>query len=147
MVARGVANAHAKYQLVVVGIAGPIVALLFTINSVMAFYRRYHRVLSRLVPYLSYGAAALQIETPASARGKIAAIFTLVNTLSAQALGPLLIAVINDDVFGGEQLGYSMAVTAVITLPLAIVCVLIAMGAGRRKAVPASAELAPEALP
>jgi MFS family permease len=63
--------------------------------------------------------AALQVVTPNQMRGQVTALFLFVFNVIGFALGPLMVALFTDYVFGAEsQIGNSIALTALILGPL-----------------------------
>ncbi|MBC2777169.1 MFS transporter [Parasphingopyxis marina] len=68
------------------------------------------------------GNAALQVVTPAEMRGQIRALYQFVFNIVGYAMGPLIIALFTDFLFGAEdQLRYSMTLLAIVLGPLAII--------------------------
>ena len=72
--------------------------------------------------------AALQIITPNQMRGQITALFLLVFNVIGFGFGPILVGLLTDYVFQAEsQLGYSLAVTALILGPLGTFVIWLGM--------------------
>jgi MFS family permease len=77
-------------------------------------------------------AAALQEIMPNRLRGRIIALYYAVAALSGMTLGPIVIGLMNDYVFGSElSIGKSLSLTAVLTVPLGSALVFLA---ARRRA-------------
>lgn len=78
--------------------------------------------------YFGVSVAALQLVTPNRMRAQVSAMLLFCSNISGMALGPLIIALITDFVYGNEMyLNYSIATMAAIFLPIAIVVAYKAM--------------------
>ena len=78
------------------------------------------------------GASALQLIVPNALKGRIIAVYLLVVNVTSLTLGPWLGGMISDTVFGGRSLGGSLALMAAVDYPLAIVCLMLALGPFRQ---------------
>lgn len=78
----------------------------------------------------SIGPALVQIATPAHLRGRVSAMFVVCTGLIAMGLGPTTVGFVTDVIFRDEmKVGWSMIVSLVVVLPLAIA----ALSLGRTK--------------
>ncbi len=72
-------------------------------------------------------AQALQMATPNEMRGQLSAIYMLFLNLLSYGLGPLIVGVVTDYVFGYEgAVGYSLAIVSAVSAPVA--ALIIAQG-------------------
>jgi hypothetical protein len=72
----------------------------------------------------------VQIATPAHLRGRVSAMFVVCTGLISMGLGPTTVGFVTDVVFRDEmKVGWSMIVSLVVVLPLAIA----ALSLGRTK--------------
>lgn len=63
---------------------------------------------------------AIQDVIPGRLRGRVTALYCMMNALVGMTLGPLVVGVLNDEVFvDPHSVGKSLALTSVVTLPLA----------------------------
>ena len=70
---------------------------------------------------IAVGPAALQLVTPGPVRAQVSALWMLVLNLVTAAIGPTLVGIVTDRVFGDPlAVGKSMAVINVICMPLAL---------------------------
>src|SRR5690606_6036278 len=69
---------------------------------------------------LGIGAAALQVVVPNRLRGQLSALFLILVSIGGVGLGPTLVALVTEYVFGDERaLRYSLSITVGILAPLA----------------------------
>jgi len=79
--------------------------------------------------------AAMPLVVPSHMRSQTVALYVLTANLVGQGLGPLIVALLTDKVFGyPEALRYSLTITPAVFIPLAIVCLLIARKPFRERA-------------
>jgi len=72
--------------------------------------------------------AALQAMTPNRVRGRVVAIYLILTSLIAIAIGPVLVGLINDYVFRSDAaIGKTLAVTAAVTYPLAALLLFLCL--------------------
>ncbi|MDE0270748.1 MAG: MFS transporter [Gammaproteobacteria bacterium] len=65
----------------------------------------------------------LQLVAPSHLRARVTAIFMLVSVLSAYSIGPILVALLNDQVFQDKAaLPYSLAIVGAVLSPLGTAC-------------------------
>lgn len=81
------------------------------------------------------GAAAVQRLSETALRARVAAVYLLVVTLVASAIGPTMVAMFTEVVFKDPAaVGVSLAATIAITAPLALAALALASGGFRRMA-------------
>ncbi len=69
----------------------------------------------------SIAPAVILVTTPDALRGRVYASYHLTLALISATLGPLLVGVLNDRLFGSPgELGYSLSATALLTIPLGL---------------------------
>lgn len=84
------------------------------------------------------GHAALQIITPNQMRGQVTALYFFVFNLIGFGLGPLIIALFTDFLFGSDQsLRYSMSIAAATLLPFSVVVLWLGLKPYRRSVIQA----------
>jgi MFS family permease len=74
------------------------------------------------------GTTALQFIAPNELKGRIIALYMLVVNCISLTLGPFLGGLISDRIFGGKSLGGSLSLMASVDYPVAIVCLILALG-------------------
>jgi hypothetical protein len=75
----------------------------------------------------TFSAIAVQLITPNRQRATMAAILVLTLNLLGLGVGPTLVALINDSVFSGADLGDALRVATACVLPLAIAAFVVCM--------------------
>ena len=89
----------------------PTLPLALAISVALAFAQGY--------PY-GIASAALALVTPSRMRGQVTALYLLVSNLLGLSLGPLLVALLTDRIFGNDRaVGLSLATLPLLTLPVA----------------------------
>ncbi|BBC73866.1 MFS transporter [Altererythrobacter sp. B11] len=71
--------------------------------------------------------AAIQAVTPGRMRGTTTALYIAIYNVLGYGLGPLVVGLLNDHVFGEEGVGYSMAVLACVAGPLGLLMAWLAL--------------------
>ena len=83
--------------------------------------------------YQPVGASLLAHITPQRLMGKVTAIYLLVFTLIGRGFGPLLVALISDNFFTGDQaLGFALGTAAAVLMSLALVMSVVLLRRARR---------------
>lgn len=78
-------------------------------------------------PFTGVAAAALQIVTPAAYRGRASAFYLFIFTIIGLGLGPTIVASFTDFLFADDRMvGWSIALTFLIFLPLSALSLLLA---------------------
>lgn len=79
-------------------------------------------------------AAAFQEITPNRMRGQVSAIYLFAINLAGIGIGPTIVALMTEQLYGGDQsVRYSIATMVAIAAPLAALCLLAARGPYRRE--------------
>src|SRR3546814_3199574 len=104
----------------------PICLLAFTSSSPWLFLAFVGLFLTVLSPFIACANAALNLVTPGSLRGTGIAFFNATAGLVGAAVGPILVAALSDDVFGGtthggSSIGLGLATATAICCPLAAI--------------------------
>ncbi|MXO66184.1 spinster family MFS transporter [Altericroceibacterium endophyticum] len=71
--------------------------------------------------------AAVQAITPGRMRGTVTAIYIAIFNVLGYGLGPLVIALLSDNLYGTANLGFSMATTAAVLGPVGLVLAWVAL--------------------
>jgi MFS family permease len=127
LLARGYTDAYFRTPLIVIAvvIAPQILATLMptaTLSLCLLAFCSFVGTFSVALP-----AAALQAITPNQMRGQMVAALMFVSSILGLGLGPTVVAVITDFVFGNElAVGYALSTTTAIVLP--IVAILLWLG-------------------
>ncbi|OCC23760.1 MFS transporter [Croceicoccus estronivorus] len=124
---RGRHDAHLVWCIFTAALAIPCgIATLLVPSPVLAavmfgFYMAF------ILSTASMGPASVQVVTPQALRGRASAVYVLVTGLIGMAIGPALVGWLTDSVFGDPmKLGLSLMV--LITVMLAVVIALFALG-------------------
>src|SRR3546814_4610632 len=107
MYRRGIRDAQFRWYAVALLAATPLGLLAFTSSSPWLFLAFVGLFLTVLSPFIACANAALNLVTPGSLRGTGIAFFNATAGLVGAAVGPILVAALSDDVFGGTTNGGS----------------------------------------
>jgi MFS family permease len=134
---RGVKDAHLRIYKYAALLAAPICVAAVSGANPWFFLCMVTLTQICIASVASVGNATLQIVLPGHLRGRFAALYLFISIVLGIGLGPSLIAAVTDFVFHDDNmLGASMALVAVILLPLA--ALMFALGqSSMRKAVDA----------
>ncbi len=99
-------------------IATPVGIATFMSDSVWAFLGGLFVFLVLVSPFPACNITALNLSTPNEMRGSGIAFFAGTAGLLAMAIGPILIAGLSDQIFGGNAIGLGMAATVAVCCPL-----------------------------
>ncbi|QKS00342.1 MFS transporter [Sphingomonas sp. CL5.1] len=130
--ARGVADAHVRYQWmgVLIGVPATIIGLLSGNPWIFLGTMAIYSVLC--YPFLGYAVAALQLHTPSHLRGRMSAWFYAVITVIGSLIGAPITAFITQSVFVDKaKIGLSMVTVMAIFAPL-VVLMLMWVGSNLR---------------
>jgi MFS family permease len=127
MMARGVSDAPLVYYRRVLLLTTPIVLLALLSANVWVYIGLIWIAQFATVNFLGFSSAAVQLTTPRHLRGRAAALFTtMIVALLGSTLGSLLPALIAKYLIGDEvRMGYSIAVTFVFCVPIALIGIAI----------------------
>lgn len=113
-------------------IVGPAIAVCFLIAGlIMGLAPTRGIALAGVLLFSVFGAtwsgvtaAALQLMTPPHLRGRVSAVYMIVNNAVGLGLGPLLVALATDHIFDDTlAVGHAIALTGAIAIPLGIVLI------------------------
>ncbi|MEQ1488991.1 MAG: MFS transporter [Terricaulis sp.] len=120
----------ALVSVVLLAIAVPAYALAPNLES--ARIAAYGLAFAQSFPY-GIASASLAIVAPAALRGQLVALYLMISNLLGLTLGPLLVALLTDNVFRDDAaVGLSLSVLPLLTTPLAIAGILLCWGPYRR---------------
>jgi len=127
MFARGRSDAHLRYY----AFASVLAAICGVIAPFAATAVLYLAITAPLKFVMNYGGvqqATLQIVTPAPLRGRVFALVTVASAVLGSTFGPSIVAFFTDVVFHDDaKVGYSLALTNGIFMPLAAVLFWLGM--------------------
>jgi len=133
MYSLGIKDAHLRFYSWLLLVACPTAFLAFFVNSPILFLIMYGVVQTLLLNFMVFVASTVNLFTPSKFRGRIIAAFVSIFTFLGIGLGPLVTAIITDNVFQDEaKLGQSLALLSGITLPLAWIILRRAQRAVRK---------------
>lgn len=131
--ASGRRDAHLTYFAGMCALALPCGFAAYRVDSGELMILLYSLAYFFLMSFASIGPAALQIATPASLRGKASSIYMIGVSIVGTILGPIIVALFTDRLFGNEAaLGSSMSLFAALTSGLALVLFIAGRPAMRR---------------
>lgn len=117
---RGVKDAHVRFLFVALIIAAPCAVGAFFVGPVL-FVALLGIWFLLAYPIQGYSAAAIQLVTPESFRGRISAIFTIMVNLLAAGIGPVVVGFLSDFAFTGPRsLGLAIVANLALWAPLGI---------------------------
>jgi MFS family permease len=121
---RGRLDAHLAYFGTMCLLACPFGIAAYLVPSAAGMIALYSTAYFLIMAFASIGPSALQIATPSRLRGKASAVYMVVMSLIGTIMGPIVVALFTDRLFGNEALlGYSMALFAgLTTLIAALMC-------------------------
>jgi hypothetical protein len=120
--ARGVTDAHVRYQMISQIISVPLFIIGLHAGSAMGYVLFSSAFFALTYPCIGYGAAALQLHTPPHLRGQVSALFIAIVSLVGAALGATTTATLTDFVFRDPRmLGQSLTIVCLLYSPLSVV--------------------------
>lgn len=140
----GMRDAQFRWYAFALLFATPLGVLAFTAGNPWLFLVFVGLFLTVLSPFIACANAALNLVTPNELRGTGIAFFNATAGLVGYALGPILIAALSDDVFGGtgnggSSIGLGLATATAICCPLAAILLFCGMKAMRAAVLEAEA--------
>ena len=125
---RGMKDAHLRfYTWLLIG-SLPVVAVLFFIPDPIVFMICYGGLQIVAIPIMAYVSAAMQLIVPPSLRGRITGVFLLCLNGLGGGLGPVVVGGLTDGVFRDPaKVGWSLAVVICTAIPLALICLRLAL--------------------
>lgn len=125
---RGMRDAHLRFFSWLLAGMIPVGAVAFFLENPWWFLIAYGFLNVVALQFIVFMAATLQLFVPPDLRGQVTGLFLGFFTLLSLGAGPTFTALLTDQVFGDEaKLGLSLAVTSCITVPLAWVCMRLAL--------------------
>ncbi|CAN5248004.1 MFS transporter [soil metagenome] len=137
---KGCTDAHFRFFL----FTGPVIVLItvmgFWVLSIPILAIAVWGCLHFLWPFGGIAPAFLQLITPPRLRGRVSGIYVLCVNLCGLAIGPAMVAALNEHVFGDPaSIGKAVALTFALLVPLAVL--LFATSLGHVRAAVAAASL------
>ncbi len=126
---RGHRDAQFLWFAICLVVATPIGIAAATSASPWVFLAGICLFMFLLSPFTAVYVASLNLVTPNELRGSGVAFFAATVGLLALTVGPILIAVLSDDVFGGNAIGLGIATVIGTCCPLAAVFLFLGRGA------------------
>ena len=118
--ARGVKDAHPRYLMFALMIAGPCAIAAFFVGAT-PFIALLAIWFMLAYPVQGYGAAAIQLVTPEALRGRMSAIFTILVNIMAAGVAPTMVGYLSEYTFSGSgSLGLGMITTVATWVPLTL---------------------------
>ncbi|WP_254604927.1 MFS transporter [Sphingomonas bacterium] len=118
--ARGVKDAHPRYHIVGLLVSAPLMLLAFRAPTLTGFLIASFAFYCLTFPFVAYAAAALQLFAPDHLRGRVSSLFLALITVIGTVIGPTVVGLLTDHVFGKAGLGEALSVLTIATVPLAI---------------------------
>jgi len=130
---RGIKDIHVRFYSWLVAGSLPLAAALFLVTNPIVFMILFALVSIVAIPVTSYAATVMQVITPQSLRGQMAAI-TAFFMLSIGGLGPSVVATLTDYVFRDEALlGRSLECVMLVLFPLTLLFLRMSLAPLRRR--------------
>ena len=120
--ARGMTDAHTRYQIWGVLIAVPISILALVSGNGWVFLVLNGVYFVLCYPFLGYAVSALQIHTPRHLRGQVSAVFLAIVTVVGTGIGAPFTAILTDKFLKNtEQVGLSLVIVSAVFAPLVVI--------------------------
>ncbi len=134
--ARGMHDAHIRFYTWLLIAALPLSIGMFATSSSLVFMLLYGAVQVICLPAIAYMSAALQLIVPSHLRGQVIAIFLFVLTVAGGGIGPVLVSLLTEYVFGDPKLiGWSLGIVVCSSIPVALVFLRSALPALGREMI------------
>lgn len=125
---RGMEDAHLRFFTWLLAGTMPIAAVAFFITDAWWFLVAYGALQVVALQFVVFMGATLQLFVPQGLRGQLVGLFLGFFNLLGLGVGPTFTAFLTDYVFQDEaKLGYSLAATLCITIPLSWLCLRLAL--------------------
>ncbi len=125
---RGMRDAHLRFYTWLLAPTVPLGVIAFFITDPLIFLIIYGIVQVVALQFIVFMGATLQLFVPPVLRGQVTGLFLGFFTLLGLGAGPTFTALLTDFLFRDEaKLGLSLAVTTCLTVPLAWLCLRIAL--------------------
>ena len=117
--ARGVKDAHVKYQMAGLFISVPTLVWAVNSHNPWAYLVLTGFFFCVTMPFLGYANAAMQLFAPPNLRGRISAMFLAIVTLVGTGLGATVTGYLTDHLFHDKlKVGMSLAIVTLCTAPV-----------------------------
>jgi MFS family permease len=132
LISRGVRDAHLRYFLWASAIQ--LVFLVLCVLSTRLWGFIIFAVIFQLASgFAGAGPAALQLVTPNNYRGQVSAAYLFTFSLVGTGVGPTAVGALTTYVFHDDaKIGWAIAANALVVMPLAMLCLYIALAPMRR---------------
>lgn len=125
---RGMRDAHLRFFTWLLAISIPIGAVAFFLTNPWIFLVLYTVLQVVALQFVVFMGATLQLFVPRELRAQMTGIFLGLFTLLGLGAGPTFTAILTDYVFRDEaKLGWSLATTTCLTIPVAFICLRLAL--------------------
>jgi hypothetical protein len=125
--ARGYSDSPIRASVLALSVACPLLIVAVSAHDAVMSLVLYALGLFFVLMPATFSAIAVQLITPNRQRATMAAILVLTLNLLGLGVGPTLVALINDSVFSGADLGDALRVATACVLPLAIAAFVVCM--------------------
>lgn len=130
--AAGKTDAQMRLYAICVALAAPVGVIGFALHSPAAFLTLYFLVHVLVSSVMGMAASSLQIATPPALRGRVSALYLFTMIMFGIGAGPSVVAALTDFVFRDDlKVGWSIACTFAVALPLSAVVLWMGLGASR----------------
>jgi MFS family permease len=125
---RGSRDIHIRFYTWLLAASMPFACTMFFINNAAVFMIMYGVVQVVAMTMIVYVAATIQLIVPAELKGRVISIFLLAISVLGLGIGPMVVGFLTDYLFRDDfKLGWSLAVIVIITLPLTLIILRMAL--------------------
>ena len=138
---RGMKDAALRFYTWLLLALTPLAFFVFYAPTPQLFIIGYGLLNAVALPYILYVSTTLHLVTPSQYRGRMLALMVLLTTLSAQGVGPTVIAALTDFVLGGpDQLGLALTIVTTSGMSLSLVLLRYTLRVMQRRDLSADEE-------
>lgn len=132
--ARGIKDASLRFFTWLLMALTPLGFLVFYMPTPQSFIIGYGLLNAVALPYILYASTTIHLVTPSQYRGRTLALMVLLTTLSAQGLGPPIVAALTDFVLRDpNQLGLALTIVTTCGMTLSLVLLRYTLRLMRRR--------------